>query len=240
MRRSLFTIFLLLPVVVAYADLGSSYCVKGTIVTHNNKVFTGYFWMGGYDFSVTKGEDGQFSYSALGKTGRVKIVESENGSTLKVPETEKQFFLDAMQTLYHTIRVFPQATLIPFKAEFDLVPAYMGTPQVLKKENIKSLKIYTLQECSVLYDVSTPLTVTDAWVNGKVYEEEDLGQPSCHYFAFYYATPTASAKKLVKEFQKFVSGESSEEQVKDNEKKMAQLLQALKQHKVIIVYTCSC
>jgi hypothetical protein len=225
------------------ADLGSSYCVKATVTTKANKVYTGYFAHGGYDFSVNRNEEGSaFFYYALGKEGAVKVHEDAVNERLVISASETQFFKDFLTTLYDTITIFEQVVIIPFPNEGP-VAAFRGRATRLARANIATVKVHYLKETSVLFDVLTPVTMADTFITTPVIHREFLGQYDCLYYAFYFSKPSFPSIALVKSFNALVSNRNSVQSTEELLRQMKiadQKMRELKKEKILIIYSCSC
>jgi hypothetical protein len=225
------------------ADLGTSYCVKATVTTKANKVYTGYFFHGGYDFSVSRNEEGTaFVYHALNKDGSVKAHEDAARNRVVISAAETEFFKDFLASLYDTITIYQDVVMIPFPDE-GTVPAFRGRSNRLAKAEIARVKVHYLAETSVLFGVLTPVTIADTFITAPVAKREFLGQFDCVYHAFYFSKPSPAATALVKKYATFISNRKSsatKEEFLTQEKLAVRKMLELKKYGVLIIYSCSC
>jgi len=223
------------------ADLGTSYCIKGTILTKDGGSYTGYFHHGADLFSIQNSEQG-VSYYALGKEGLVNAQYDSGKNAFLINPKDESFFNDFLFSLSHTLDLHQDAVLIPFPEE-GAVPAFRGWNRTILKKDITKVVISSITETSVLYHLRTPITQDDLFIYKPVIQKRYLGQPDCIYYAFHFSKPNAKTEELINSFYALVSdkeGDQPEANHENRERAVIQKLIELKQHHVLIIFTCSC
>ena len=223
------------------ADLGTSYCVKGTITTKEGKVYTGYFFHGADLFSIEKHDD-SLSYYALGNVGKIKGKYVSKTGTFLINVKNKKFFSDFLSSLYESVTLHQDVVYLAFPEEGQ-VPAYRGWQRVIPKDKIAHVVVSSITETSVLYHVRTPITFADSFITKPVTVRQYLGQPDCSYYAFQFSKPNAETDAVIKSLYALVSGKASnleEAEYRKYEAALTRKLIELKKYQVVIVFTCSC
>jgi hypothetical protein len=168
MKQYLLTgVFLLFSAAFSYADPGSRFCIYATVVTTtDNKVYKGYFDIGGFDLSLLKDSTG-YHYYTPEQWIPVNIREESERTSLRVAETENNFFSYVQDILHDTLVLHSNVFLIPLEEEGFPVPAYVGEACRIPKSKIKSFTVTSMTEGSVLYNTGPQLTLEDLTLKAK-------------------------------------------------------------------------
>lgn len=252
MTRIFLVVCLALIAICGRADIGVSYCMKGTLVMKDGSTLKGYFQFGTYELRIEKDDKGWYYYR---NEELLRLQSGLSGDPIKVKKSDLTFRAFVKEQLVDSVHMYTHLVLLQANTIFGntdgRIPVFGDRGQAAAVSNIKHIVINEVYFTYPGMGSDSKCSQQDLkWIDQPVIGREDLGNAMmCEFTAVLFEPKGSEVETLFLELKAFYARaekmfNGSENYSQQEYDEMNQLIlskvEELRKHHVLVLSSCSC